>query len=253
MGKTIDVAPGGKITSAWGNEIRDRSNQVFATEAERNSQWAASAAPVGATSVTTDTGLRWQKVGTAWVPAMGSVPAFATTAARDAAWPSPPNGALCVTTDTNTLWQRIGGVWVGDAWAFGGFATGNNVGAVNTSMTLAASINQRNITKSTASKLRVSFKGIYLVSWNMYCYQPNGNLAQEIVPQIFQWTGGTNVREVHLYSTMLVNNWWWAGALSHLFALSANDEIEFVMRTNNAGGFYMDQGSTFALHRVGTF
>jgi len=38
-------------------------------------------------------------------------PIFASTAARDAAWPSPPNGAMCTTTDTGALWQRISGVW----------------------------------------------------------------------------------------------------------------------------------------------
>jgi hypothetical protein len=34
-----------------------------------------------------------------------SVPTFASTAARDAAWPNPYVGALCVTTDTGSLWQ----------------------------------------------------------------------------------------------------------------------------------------------------
>jgi hypothetical protein len=34
-----------------------------------------------------------------------SDPVFASTAARDAAWPNPYVGALCVTTDTGSLWQ----------------------------------------------------------------------------------------------------------------------------------------------------
>jgi hypothetical protein len=34
-----------------------------------------------------------------------SIPTFASTAARDAAWPTPYVGAQCITTDTGTLWQ----------------------------------------------------------------------------------------------------------------------------------------------------
>jgi len=39
---------------------------------------------------------------------------FATTAARDTAWPAATAGAgaVCVTTDTGKLWEVIGGVWV---------------------------------------------------------------------------------------------------------------------------------------------
>jgi hypothetical protein len=41
----------------------------------------------------------------------GTVPWFATAAARDAAWPSPANGAMCSTLDTGLIWRRLAGVW----------------------------------------------------------------------------------------------------------------------------------------------
>jgi hypothetical protein len=46
MTKTVDVAAGQKVASTWGNELRDRSCQVFASAAERDAQWPT--APVGA-------------------------------------------------------------------------------------------------------------------------------------------------------------------------------------------------------------
>jgi hypothetical protein len=51
-----------------------------------------------------------------------SVPTFASTAARDAAWPVPYPGALCITTDTNTQWQYfalVGSLGAGWYKAFG--------------------------------------------------------------------------------------------------------------------------------------
>ena len=65
MAKTPDVVDGAIIQTAWGNEIRNRTVQVFATTAERDSQWPT--APSGSMSVTTDTGALWRKVGTAWL------------------------------------------------------------------------------------------------------------------------------------------------------------------------------------------
>jgi hypothetical protein len=66
MALTADVAAGGITASAWGNEIRNRSVQ-----------------------------------------------AFASTAERDAQWPTAPNGAICVVlTGTDAvLYHRRGGAW----------------------------------------------------------------------------------------------------------------------------------------------
>jgi len=64
MGFTANVVDGNIILAAWGNEIRDRTRQVFATAAERDSQWAAP--PNGATCVTLDTATTWQRLGGAW-------------------------------------------------------------------------------------------------------------------------------------------------------------------------------------------
>jgi hypothetical protein len=64
MGLTPDVAAGELIQSAWGNEIRDRTVQHFATAAERDG-WIGP--PDGAMAVTTDNNLLWQYNGTAWV------------------------------------------------------------------------------------------------------------------------------------------------------------------------------------------
>lgn len=40
MGLTSDVHPGDVVASPWGNEIRNRSLQAFASTAERDAQWA---------------------------------------------------------------------------------------------------------------------------------------------------------------------------------------------------------------------
>ena len=65
MAKTVDVAAGQKVASTWGNEVRDRTRQVFASVAERDAQW--SAPPNGATCVTLDTGTTWNRLAGAWV------------------------------------------------------------------------------------------------------------------------------------------------------------------------------------------
>lgn len=46
MALTVDVHPGDVVASPWGNEIRNRSLQAFASTAERDSQWGT--APNGA-------------------------------------------------------------------------------------------------------------------------------------------------------------------------------------------------------------
>lgn len=64
MPKTVDVASGQKIASTWGNEIRDRTVQLFVSVAERDaSGWAPAN---GAMCVTQDTGILWQRVAGSW-------------------------------------------------------------------------------------------------------------------------------------------------------------------------------------------
>jgi hypothetical protein len=58
------VAAGQKIASTWGNELRDRTRQVFATKAELDAQWPT--APVGAFAVTLDTGWTWSRASDRW-------------------------------------------------------------------------------------------------------------------------------------------------------------------------------------------
>ena len=76
MGLTPDVAAGTLIQSAWGNEIRNRTVQTFATQAEL-ATWAA---PNGAVAVTVDTGTQWQRIAGAWVSLQGRVRVERTTA-----------------------------------------------------------------------------------------------------------------------------------------------------------------------------
>lgn len=64
MARTADVVAGTLIQSAWGNEIRDRTVQQFATTAERDT-WAGP--PAGAVCITTDTMTLWRYTGTTWV------------------------------------------------------------------------------------------------------------------------------------------------------------------------------------------
>ena len=63
MGLTPDVAPGALIQSSWGNEIRNRTIQQFATVAERNT-WLSP--PTGSVCVTVDTLTIWVRAAGAW-------------------------------------------------------------------------------------------------------------------------------------------------------------------------------------------
>lgn len=66
MALTPNVVAGAPILSAWGNEIRDRTVQRFASAAARTSGWVAP--PVGASSVLDDTpGVVWVYTGTTWL------------------------------------------------------------------------------------------------------------------------------------------------------------------------------------------
>ena len=70
MALTANVVANTPITATWGNEIRNRTVQVFATSAERAAQWAAP--PTGATSTLVDTpGVLWVYNGTLWEPVNG--------------------------------------------------------------------------------------------------------------------------------------------------------------------------------------
>jgi hypothetical protein len=68
MALTPNVASAAPITSAWGNEIRDRSVQVFASAAARAAAWTSP--PEGAVSYLADvdaldfwTGSAWRRTG----------------------------------------------------------------------------------------------------------------------------------------------------------------------------------------------
>lgn len=66
-----DVAPNGKLDSAnWGNPIRDRTQQIFASQAERDT-WTT--APNGAHCLTLDAGRHWIRRAGAWWPDTGLV------------------------------------------------------------------------------------------------------------------------------------------------------------------------------------
>jgi hypothetical protein len=62
MTRTPDVADGTTITTTWGNEIRNRTIQVFATTAERDA-WIA---PNGAMCVVTANYYVYQRTGNGW-------------------------------------------------------------------------------------------------------------------------------------------------------------------------------------------
>jgi hypothetical protein len=64
MTKTADVVAGGDIVAPWGNEIRDRTVQVFATAAERDAQWPAP--PNGAAAFTSDMSILWSRRAGVW-------------------------------------------------------------------------------------------------------------------------------------------------------------------------------------------
>lgn len=68
MAKTVTVAANELIASAWGNEIRDRTVQRFATIAERDAQWTPAAAGQGALCVVLAAPMTlYVSTGTAWV------------------------------------------------------------------------------------------------------------------------------------------------------------------------------------------
>jgi hypothetical protein len=82
MAKTVDVAPNEKIASTWGNEIRDRTCQVFSSVAERDAQWTAP--PNGALCVTVDTNTLWRRIAGAWQNLQPFIYATETTVSTDA-------------------------------------------------------------------------------------------------------------------------------------------------------------------------
>ena len=103
MSLTPNVVANTPILSTWGNEVRDRSVQVFATAAERASQWPTP--PKGATSWLNDTNTVHVYNGTAWVcvtPVAATVPANDTagTSYADGATPGP---TVSIFTGTRAL------------------------------------------------------------------------------------------------------------------------------------------------------
>lgn len=66
MTKTAAVTPGTRITSAWGNTIRDRTVQRFATKSELDLTW--SDAGDGAMAITLDDFRLWVRRGGRWLP-----------------------------------------------------------------------------------------------------------------------------------------------------------------------------------------
>jgi hypothetical protein len=81
MALTPDVTAGTIIQSAWGNQIRDRTVQVFATVAERNALWPAP--PRGAMCITVDTLALWifDTGAGGWRPTPGTVLATSVSTA----------------------------------------------------------------------------------------------------------------------------------------------------------------------------
>ena len=65
MGLTPTVIDGAIIETAWGNEIRDRTFQVFASAAERDAQWLTP--PNGAICITLDTNYWFIRTAAGWV------------------------------------------------------------------------------------------------------------------------------------------------------------------------------------------
>lgn len=64
MGLTANVVAGAPVLSTWGNEIRDRTVQPFASAAERSAQWPTP--PEGATSYLRDLDVFQVYDGTVW-------------------------------------------------------------------------------------------------------------------------------------------------------------------------------------------
>ena len=72
MGLMPNVGTGAVIQVTWGNDIRDRTRQIFASKAELDTQWPA--APNGAHAWTTDAGIEWVRRGGVWESLAGYVP-----------------------------------------------------------------------------------------------------------------------------------------------------------------------------------
>jgi hypothetical protein len=70
MTLTPDVAAGTIIQSVWGNEVRDRTTQLFASVAARDT-WATP--PTGAVCVTLDTMTPWMRGAAGWFVLPGTV------------------------------------------------------------------------------------------------------------------------------------------------------------------------------------
>jgi hypothetical protein len=119
MTKTVDVAAGQKVASPWGNEIRDRTLQVFATVAERNAQWLTP--PDGATCITLDTYTVWRRRAGAWVYANpGGLLGAVWTTSGDLGTPGGPGfyDGLVVNLGPATVAARVtinAAVWFGNA------------------------------------------------------------------------------------------------------------------------------------------
>lgn len=84
MGFTADVVADAPIASSWGNEIRNRTIQRFASVAERTSQWPSP--PEGALSYVDDSDRLFVYTGSAWrYIAGGAQPLYAARMYRNAA------------------------------------------------------------------------------------------------------------------------------------------------------------------------
>lgn len=66
MPLTPNVLPGQPVASTWGNEIRDRTNQVFASKSSLDAEWGT--APDGSQAITLDTYRLWVRRGGRWLP-----------------------------------------------------------------------------------------------------------------------------------------------------------------------------------------
>ena len=94
------AADSNRVTSAWGNEIRDRTLQVFASVAERDAQW--SAPPNGAEAITLDTNTLWLRRAGAWSPILNL--AAGSVASGDSPLPSGGVKDIC-TSPTLPAWS----------------------------------------------------------------------------------------------------------------------------------------------------
>jgi hypothetical protein len=95
VSKTPDISVGALATSAWANEIRDRTRQVFASAVERDAEWPG--VPDGSHCITLDDGKGWSREGGAWVEegggAAGPTGPTGPPGADGATGPTGPPGA----------------------------------------------------------------------------------------------------------------------------------------------------------------